>query len=320
MNRIVLVRPTTLVGKELRERLEARPDLCRELHLLSNDEAEVGTLTEFAGAATFVGRLEEESFEGADLALYCGDIESDREAIALCPAAIPAIVLSRGAGADDGRIAVAGVRPESWLGETRLVSPHPAAIALAQLLEPLSGFDPRRVVATAVLPVSAVSAAGLDELFEQTRGILAFSGTPKSRSFPAQIAFNLLPSGDDAEAAAAGARTALGGDYPIALQLVQGGIFHSLSLSLYVELAARPPAAEVRRRLGRTSGIGAAKDPRRLGPVAAAGEERLLVGDVRAVGTDGGCWIWAVMDNLLRGGATNALALAEGLLGAAPPA
>lgn len=320
MNRIVLVHPTSLVGKELRERLADRPDLCREMHLLSNDETEVGTLTEFAGAATFVARLEEESFEGADLALFCGDIATDRAALALCPAAIPAILLSRGAGVADGRIAIAGVRPESWLGETRLVSPHPAAVALAQLLDPLSGFEPRQVAATAVLPVSAVSDAGLDELFEQTRGILAFSGTPRSKHFAAQIAFNLLPSGDDAEGAAASARSALGAAYPIALQLVQGGVFHSLSLSLYVELGTRPAAAEVRRRLGRAAGIAAAKDPRRLGPVAAAGEESLLLGDVRAAGTDGGYWIWAAMDNLLRGGATNAIALAERLLGAPPPA
>jgi len=320
MNRIVLVHPTSLVGKELRERLENRPDLCRELHLLSNDETEVGTLTEIAGAAAFVGRLEEESFDGAGLALFCGEVGIDRPALALCPEAVPAIVLSRGAGPAEGAVAVAGVRPEGWLGRTRLVSPHPAAVALAQLLAPLAAFEVRRAVATVVMPVSVAGDAGLDELFEQTRGILAFSGNPKGKLFPAQIAFNLLPSADDAELAAESAREALGCDCPIALELVQGGVFHGLSVALHVELGTRPAAAEIRKRLGRSPGVAVAKDGRKLGPVAAAGEERLLVGEVRATGDEGGYWIWAVMDNLVRGGAANALALAERLLGAAPPA
>lgn len=320
MNRIAIVDPTSLLGKELRERLERRPELCREARLLSADENEIGTLTEVAGAAAFVGRLDEESFDGVDLAFFCGGIDQDRPALALCPAATPAVVLSRGAGAVDGRFAVAGVRPESWLGQPRLVSPHPAAIALALLLGRLDELEPLRATATAVLPVSGAGQAALDELFEETRGILAFSGAPKGKHFPAQIAFNLLPAADDAGVAVEGARVALGADYPLALALVQGGVFHGVALALHVELGAPVAAAELRRRLARAPGVAAVRDPRRLGPVAAAGEERLLLGDVRPSGVKGGFWIWATLDNLIRGGALNALALAETLLGAPPPA
>lgn len=320
MHRLALLHPTTLLGKELRERLANRPDLCRELRLVSTDENEVGTLTEVAGAASFVTRFDEESFDGVDLALFCGDVARDRPALAALSSDLPAVVLSRGATASEGRFAVAGVRPEGWLGHERLVSPHPAAIALALLLDPLAALGPRRATATALMPVSVADEAGLEELFEQTRGILAFSGAPKARLFPAQIAFNLLPSADDAGLAAAAARAALGADYPVALHLVQGGVFHGVAIALHVELDARPAAAELRRKLARSPAIAAVKDTRRLGPVAVAGDERLLLGEVRASGVEGGYWIWATLDNLVRGGAANAIALAERLLGAAPPA
>jgi aspartate-semialdehyde dehydrogenase len=320
MNRIAVVHPTSLLGKELRERLDQSRDLCREQRLLSADDDEIGTLTEVGGAAAFVGRLDESSFEGVDLAFFCADIARDRPVLAALPVNLPAVVLSRGATAVDGAFAVAGVRPEAQLARHRLVSPHPAAVALALLLEPLTELAPTRATATVVMPVSAAGDAGLDELFEQTRGILAFSGAPKGKLFPTQVAFNLLPADDDAGVALAGARGALGADYPLALHLAQGGIFHSVAVSLHVELGTRPAAAELRRRLARSPAISAVKDGRRLGPVAAAGEERLLLGDVRESGVAGGYWIWAAMDNLLSGGVLNALGLARQLLGSAPPA
>ncbi len=318
MHSIVIVHPTSLVGKELRERLEARPDLCRELRLVSADEEEVGKLTESAGGAAFVGRLDLDSFAGADLVFFCGGIESDRQALALLPERVPAIVLSRGAGEGDGVAAVAGVRPDAILGLDRLVSPHPAAVALALLLDPLAGLDPRRAEATVLASVSTAEDGALDELFEQTRGILAFAGHPKHRIFPTQIAFNLLPAPDDPGEVAKAARRILAADYPLSVQIVQAGVFHGLALSLYLEVDPKATVAEVRRRLVRSPAASSFRDPRKLGPVAAAGEESLLIGDVRAAETPGGFWIWAVMDNLLRGGALNAVALAERLLAAGP--
>ena len=74
MHVVAVVHPTSLLAKELRERLEARSDLCRELRLLSLDEEEIGAVTESAGAAAFVGRLEPDSLAGVDLAFFCGDI------------------------------------------------------------------------------------------------------------------------------------------------------------------------------------------------------------------------------------------------------
>ncbi len=315
MRSLALVHATSFVAKELRERLDARPELCRELRLLSSDEEEIGTLADVAGAAALVGRLDAESFDGVDLAFFCGPIERDRAALQLLPKGTPAVLLSNGATAADGLPAVAGVRDEAILGAERLVSPHPASVAVVLLLGQLAPFAPKSAVATVVQPVSVEGEPGLDELLEQTRGILAFARANKGKVFPGQIAFNLMPSRDGA-AAAELAAAALGADYPLAIEVVQGGVFHSMAISLHVELGAAAESAEVRKRIARSGEISAFKDARRLGPVSAANEERLLLGAVRPAGPPGAFWIWAAMDNLVRGGALNAIGLAERVLAA----
>jgi len=322
MRTLAVIHPTSLVGKELRERLEARPDLCRELRLLSADEDEVGTLTESAGAAAFVGRVEPESFHGVDLVFLCGGIAGDRKALAEVPKSIPAIVLSHGATGEDGTPAIAGLREDELLGAHRLVSPHPAAVGVGLLLGALAPLAPRRAVATVVQPVSTAGEPGMDELLEQTRGILAFSGNPKGKVFPGQIAFNVMPVAGGAAEVAGLVVAATGADYPVDVEVVQGGIFHSMAISLWVELAEGSEAADVRKRLARPAEVAAVpvKELQRLGPVAAANDDRLLLGAVRAAGRPGAYWIWAAMDNLVRGGALNALGLAERLLNVAPPA
>jgi aspartate-semialdehyde dehydrogenase len=303
----------------LRERLEGRADLCSELRLLSDEEEEIGQLTEAAGSAAFVARLDEDSLEGVDLVFLCGEIERDRVTLVRLPRTAVAVLLSRGATVDDAPAAVGGVHAEALAGQQLALSPHPAAVALVLLLDALCDYRPVRASATVVVPVSVFGDRGIDELFEQTRGILAFSGAQRSKLFPAQIAFNLLPSTEDAHEVERAARQALGREVDLAVQLVQGGVFHGVTVSLRVELAGQSTAAEVRKRLGGARGIALARDPRKASPVAVAGEESLLVGEVRAAGEPGAYWIWATMDNLVRGGALNALDLAEAMLAAGRP-
>lgn len=320
MRVVAVVHPTSLLARELRERLEARPDLAGELRLLSADEEEVGALTESAGAATFVGRLDAEAFEGVDLAFLCGERGGGPEALRVLPPHLPAILLGPGAEATGAPPAVAGVHAAALAGLDRVASPHPAAVAVVLLLDALAPLAPRRAQATVVLPVSGLGDPGIEELFGQTRAILAFDGAgARGKRFPAQIAFNLLPAADDGGEIEREVASALGRELPVAVQLVQGGVFHGLAVSLRVELEGPADAAAVRRQLGHGYAVELARDARKVGPVAVAGEEKVLVGGVRAGESPGAFWIWAVMDNLVRGGALNALELAEAMLGRARP-
>ena len=318
MRRLAIVHPRTLVGKEILERVDSLPALAGERRLLSSLESEVGELAD-AGGAAFIGRLEEDAFEDVDLALFCGAIENERALLARLPARLPVVLASAGVTAKDALPAVAGVAHSGLAGVSRLASPQPAAVALALLLAPLEAFELRRAIATLLLPVSLAGEGGIDELFAETRALLTFQGAPKSKLFGAQVAFNAIPAALAAGEIERATLGALGIERALTVQALQGGTFHAIGISLHVELGAAPPAAELRKALGRAPHLELTRQPARLGPVAAAGGEQLLVGDVRAAG-ESGYWIWAAMDNLVRGAALNALELGERLLAAGRPA
>ncbi len=97
------------------------------------------------------------------------------------------------------------------------------------------------------------------------------------------------------------------------MQTAQAGVFHAVTLSLCVELDKPTDAAALRKLLGRSGAGALAKRPLALGPVQAAGEEELLIGDVQEAGGNA-FWIWATIDNLTVGCAGNVVRLAEKLL------
>jgi aspartate-semialdehyde dehydrogenase len=317
MSVLAIVHSTNLLGKELRESLgRGIPGpTWQEVRLLSTSEQEIGILTDAGGAAAVVQRYEPDNLEGVSVAFFCGPIAANRPALAELPPEVTAVVLSPDATLADGHPVVAGIntRPAGAAngGPSVLLSPHPAVVLLAHLLYPLAAFEPRQAVATAVLPASLHDDAGIEELFEQTRQIVAMTPRRRPQVFGAQLAFNLLPTGH-AEETAATVATALGAvlpaPVPLSIQLVQGGIFHCLALSLHVACVAAPSVQAVRKALTGSPFVEPAGDPRHLGPIDAAGSDKVLLGAIRR--DERGIWIWAAMDNLTRGGALNALEIA----------
>ncbi len=324
MSKYALLEPGTLLGKELRERLAERSMFARrDPVLLSSDEEEVGNLTEVAGAAAFVGRWQEGELDGADLAFLCGSAKQSREVLKHRPASTTAVVLSPDASnitASMGRSVVAGVNSSALPAGSVYLSPHPAVILLAHLLQPLRPFGVEEAVATVIQPASMYGDPGLEELFEDTRRIYAMGGKRKTPVFGQQLAFNLLPARHEPEHLAGQLAEVLAGEPPVALEIVQGGVLHSISASLWVRMANDPGGPAVRKALGRHPHLVLAENPKLLGPIDAAGETEILIGNVRRdAGPSGGTWIWAVMDNLTRGGVINALEIAEAVLEPAAP-
>lgn len=305
---IAIVHPTGLVAKEIRETLERRGAAAPEVRLLSCRDDEIGTLTEVAGAATIVQSYTPDALDRVEVAFFCGPVATNRPLLAAVPAGTLAVVVSLDATVEDGAASVAGVSAPRGAPERPLLSPHPAVVLLAHLLAPLRTFSPEQAVATLVQPASVADDPGLEELFEQTRRIVAMSGRPPRSVFGAQLAFNLLPAAAAVEPLARQLAAVLSGP-TVTLQLLQGGIFHGIAVSLYVRLAAMPSLPVLRKALAQSPYLQAAADPRHLGSIDAAAQGKVLVGSVRSDET-GGFWIWAVMDNLTRGGALNALEIA----------
>lgn len=117
-------------------------------------------------------------------------------------------------------------------------------------------------------------------------------------------------------AAAAEAITrVLGIDAPVAVQRVEAGVFHGVSTSLHVRFVGDPDPQEVAELLADAPFLELDPAIERLGPIDVAGKEEVLVAEPFAdPSRPGAFWIWSVMDNLTRGGASNALAVAERLV------
>jgi aspartate-semialdehyde dehydrogenase len=305
---IAIVHPMNLLGKELRESLNRLPGSAGDVRLLSSNEQEIGTLTEVAGSAALVTRYEPESLAGVTVAFFCGAMADNRPLLADLPAGATAILLSLDATVEDGHPVVAGVNTEAAAGHRVLLSPHPGVVLLANLLHALRELEPREAVATLIQPASMRDDAGIEELFEQTRQIVAMTGRTATPVFGAQLAFSLLPTPLAADPVAAQLRTVLGESSAMALQILQGAVFHSVSASLYVRASAS--VQSIRKALAAHPHLEAADKPRLLGPADAAASDKILYGTVRKDEAGGGFWLWAVMDNLTRGGALNAIEVA----------
>ena len=192
-----------------------------------------------------------------------------------------------------------------------MVSPHAGAVLLAHLLAPLVPLGLVDARATLVQPASAQGKRGLDELFEQTRSLLAFSSERPEEVFGRQLAFNLYP----APRPDLGPRVAsvLSGDVTVSAQLLQAGVFHGVSASVEVDFGFELSEAEIAEAY-ETGSFLAAVDDAEPSPVDAANREVGLVGSIQRGPGESRFWLWAVLDNLTLGAAENAVRLAEPLL------
>jgi aspartate-semialdehyde dehydrogenase len=307
MSAIAILHPGTLVGKELRLAIEGRLKSWRDVRLLSTNDDEVGTLTEMMGAATLVQRYEPDSLKGVSTVYFCGPVEANRPLYGDVPSDALAVVLSPDATLEDGAPVVAGVNTAPG---PRLLSPHPAVVLLAHILHPLRTLQPVDVVATLIQPASAQGDAGVEELFEQTREIVMMSGRTPAAVYGTQLAFNLLPAAAETLPLSDLLQKVVSDLPPVPLQVIQGGVFHGLSLSLHARFGGSPTPQALRKALAANPHVEIAKDQAHLGPIASANSDKVIVGPARKDAA-GGYWFWAVMDNLTRGTALNAVEIAE---------
>ncbi|HRC84859.1 MAG TPA: hypothetical protein PK413_04550 [Thermoanaerobaculia bacterium] len=316
MNKIAVVNPASLIGQELRQELERRGGMFGDFELFASDEDEVGTLTEKRGAAAVVQRCEPGDLDDFQLVFLCGKAASWRPLLETLPAELSVVVVSPEAGLSDGQPIVAGVNSRDAAGGGVLVSPHPAVVILARLLAPLTHLGLRIATATVLQPASIFGQEGLDELFEQTRAILTFNQERPQEIFGRQLAFNTYPAPGFSDLTETLAAVLAKPELRLSAQLLQGGIFHGVAASVYVEVAPDPGAVALNRALEAGAQAAFTEPGDEPGPVEAAVAEEILAAEVRSAGRPGAYWLWAVMDNLTLGAARNAAETAEAVLGA----
>lgn len=324
---MAIVGSTTLKGKELREVLVEKRFPVKKMRLL--DHKEQGQLTEFDGEPKLVKKIEEDSFDGVDIAFFCGD---PAETAKYLPWAekkgFTAIDLSQTPLAKkDAPIVVVGVNEEKIIKNRGIIrNPHSITISLCTILHLLKrAFGIQYSVCTVFQPVSEYGEEGMDEFFNQTISVLNFKRA-EGKIFTKQVAFNLIPRVKkpyakryiDYESILINEiRAVMGREFPpLTLSMIQAPIFHSHAISMFVVLHSEPTAEEVESQLKTCTAL--FHDPLSPTPVETAGSDIINLGRVRRdKQIDRGYWLWMVTDNLRWGCALNAVRIAEFLISSA---
>lgn len=315
MSRIAILEPSSLLGKELREQLGSRPELASEVRLYTQRQESVGMLTEVGGNAAMVQAWGPGELEDFDLLFICDPRPEELAVLDRLPSASNVIVVAPNASIAGGRPVIADESNGDLARGEILISPHPAVIGLAHLLRPLQDLGLEEAVATLLRPASMYDQEALEEMFAQTRALLDFKSPAAGDRFPHQVAFNVLPGPPEDAVVVEQLRALLSGEPRIAAHSLQAGVFHGISLSVFVQLEPGVEIEDVSAALSGHERLELSETPESVGPVEAAARETVLVGEVRhAVGRPGGFWLWAALDNLTRGGASNAVEIAQRLL------
>ncbi|HZU05046.1 MAG TPA: aspartate-semialdehyde dehydrogenase [Chloroflexota bacterium] len=328
--RVAILGATGLVGREFLKVLAQRKFPVAELRLLASERS-AGTRLEFAGELLPVEEASPAAFRGIDYALFSAGTEASRE---LAPAAVAsgAVVIDNSAAwrmEPEVPLVVPEVNPADAFAHRGIIAnPNCSTIQLVVALHPLHRVNPlRRVVVATYQSVSGTGAAALDELYAQTRALLA--GEPiQPAVYPHQIAFNVLPHIDvfldngytkeEWKMVQETRKIMHAPDLAVSATTVRVPVPVGHAEAVQAEFTRPMAPAEARALLERAPGVVVLDDPAAAVyplPSLAAGRDEVFVGRIRADASHPcGLALWVVADNLRKGAALNAVQIAELLL------
>ena len=317
MYKIAIAGASTLLGRELKEVLSDSPLAESTFVLLDEAEAQ-GQLDQVGDEITFVQAIGLDSFDKVDFTFFAGDEALTRKHWRLALRAGSTVLDLSGALDQETGVLVRA----PWLGSAAttvdlftpaVVPAHPAALALALLLERLQAAAPIQFAAVTLLePASAFGRAAMDELHQQTVSLLSFQGLPRA-AFDAQAAYNLLAGLGESATVNLGAEearirrhyTALGdGRWPsLAVQVILAPVFHGHAFSIAVELERPAEIVALEEALGGDHVDLIMEDTDSPSNLAATGQNDVLVRlrtekDGRNPNLASRIWLWAASDNL----------------------
>jgi aspartate-semialdehyde dehydrogenase len=319
---IALVGGDTLLAKELREVLDESQPAPR-VQLISASADGSATLTADEQEPLVMAPLSAESLTGAKVAFLAGSPASSRRVFKVNPEGGPRLIDLAGGLEEqpEARLRAPSAEATRPAPSPIQVVAHPAAIALAMFLGRLSkSARIKRSVVHVFEPASERGQRGLEELRQQTVGVLAFQKL-KTDVFDTQLAFNMLARyGEEAleplesieqrvEKHLASLLDAWPGVPMPSLRLIQAPVFHGHSISAWVEFEETPGADALAKALAE-AGLDVRQDepPSNVGM---AGQSGLSIGAIIVDHNQPrACWFWLVSDNL-RLAAENAVAVAQ---------
>lgn len=330
---IAIVGASGAVGQEMMEILEQRNFPVNELRLLASERS-AGKELDFKGSKIKIQKLDENSFEDIDIALFSAGGSRSKEFAPIATQA-GAIVVDNSSAfrmSEGVPLVVPEINPEAVAGYQKkgiVANPNCTTAVTVMALKPLHDLgNIKRVIASSYQAVSGAGAQGIEELRNQTRA-WANSEEIKPEAFPHQIAFNLLPHIDSftdngytkEEMKLHNETRKILGDNEISLTAttVRVPVFRAHSVSVNIETEKKITVEEAREAINNFPGVRVLDNPEELKypmPIDVAGTDDCIVGRIREDYTvANGLSFWVVGDQLRKGAALNAVQIAELLIG-----
>jgi aspartate-semialdehyde dehydrogenase len=330
--RVAVVGVTGAVGQQMVACLEERNFPVARLVPLASERS-VGKTVTFLGKEISVEVLNQDSFDGVEIALFSagGGISKEYGPIAARAGAV--VVDNSSAWRMDPEVPLVvpevnpqdiGLYPKTGI----IANPNCSTIQMVVALKPL--HDAARIKRVVVSTYQAVSGTGqkaVDELAEQVRALLSCQPT-KNQVYPHRIAFNCLPHIDvflpngytKEEMKMVNETVKIMGDDSIRVTAttVRVPVFYGHSEAVNIETERKLTVEEARQILAKAPGVKVVDNPDKNEypmPLDAAGQDLTLVGRIREdFSIANGLNFWVVADNLRKGAATNAVQIAEILI------
>ncbi|CAN5311319.1 aspartate-semialdehyde dehydrogenase [soil metagenome] len=305
-----------LVGERLVAELRRRDFPLRELRVLARGARR----SVLAGETFEVGVAEPDAFDGVDYAFFAGTEGEKGAAVQLAAEANArgAVVIDNGSDFrldPEVPLVVPEVNPEALEGHKGIIAnPNCSTIQMVVSLAPIAReFGIRKVVVSTYQAVSGSGRGGVEALENGREDV-----------YPKSIAGNAIPLiggvGEDGytteeKKMREESRKILSlPDLPVFATAVRIPVHTGHSESVYVETERDADLSEVLEVLRSAPGVSFSGDASDFPtPLEAAGEPGTFVGRVRVEGR--AISYWCVADNLLKGAATNAVQIAESLVG-----
>ena len=336
--KVVVVGATGNVGREMLNILAERQFPIADIAAVASPRS-TGDIIDFGdtGRELKVQNIEHFDFAGWDIALFAAG-SGPAKIYAPIAAAAGCTVIDNSSlfrMDPDVPLIVPEVNPEAidgYLKRNIIANPNCSTAQMVVALKPLhDAAGIKRVVVSTYQSVSGAGKDGMDELFEQSRGIFVGDSTSPVK-FTKQIAFNVIPHIDvfvgpetdydgytkEELKMAQETNKILDPDILVTATCVRVPVFVGHSEAINIEFERPISVKEAQAILREAPGI-MLYDKRENGgyitPLECVGEYATYVSRVRKDPTvENGLVLWCVSDNLRKGAALNAVQIAE-LLG-----
>jgi len=329
---VAVVGATGAVGSIIRELLEARRFPCRRIKFVASSRS-AGKRLLFAGQEIVVETLRGAVFDDVDLVISSTPDEVARDYI---PDAVRrgCVVIDESGYwrmNPDVPLIIPEVNPHAIHRHKGIISsPNCSTTQMVQALKPLHDVGRvRRVIVSTYQAVSGAGVAGTRDLIGGTKALLA-GGAYRYECFPYPIAFNCIPQigspkhqGYTSEEMkmVLETRKILEDDLiRVCATCVRVPVSNCHSESILVETERKISVEEARRLWAATPGLVVLDNLDNKSypmPVLCDKRHETFIGRVREdLSSPNGLAFWCVSDNLRKGAATNAVQIAELLVGA----